>query len=352
MSDHRPGLNDRRLLRLMSEAIERCRLDLTGAVVLTEAASGPYVVTSLLAAMAGASHVYAVTRTTRHGTAEQVMDQTLSLAQMAGVAPRLTVATEVAREILGVADVVTNSGHVRPLDAETVAALKPTAVIPLMYESWEYRAADLDLAACRARGIAVAGTNERHPSVDVFSYLGAMAVRLLNDAGIAVYASRVLVLCDNDFGPYISRGLAAAGAVVTTATSLPASIGGLDAVLVAMKPGARPPVDRDSAGRLADEAPGVVVAQFWGDLDRGALDSAGVAYWPSTSPASGHMGILPSALGPEPIVRLQAGGLKVGEVMHRVRRAGGSWQAAVRAAVDSGFGQDVVEPAGGAGSHD
>jgi hypothetical protein len=29
------------------------------------------------------------------------------------------------------------------------------------------------------------------------------------------------------------------------------------------------------------------------------------------------MGILPSAVGPEPIVRLQAGGLKVGQVLAR-----------------------------------
>ena len=29
----------------------------------------------------------------------------------------------------------------------------------------------------------------------------------------------------------------------------------------------------------------------------------------------GHMGVLPSAVGPEAIVRLQTGGLKVGEVL-------------------------------------
>ncbi len=29
------------------------------------------------------------------------------------------------------------------------------------------------------------------------------------------------------------------------------------------------------------------------------------------------MGVLPSAVGPEPIVRLQSGGLKVGEVLAR-----------------------------------
>ena len=46
-----PGLNNKRMLHLMRAAVERCRLDLRGAVVLTEAASGAYVVTPVLAAM-------------------------------------------------------------------------------------------------------------------------------------------------------------------------------------------------------------------------------------------------------------------------------------------------------------
>jgi len=42
-----------------------------------------------------------------------------------------------------------------------------------------------------------------------------------------------------------------------------------------------------------------------------------VPVWPLRAPAAGHMAILPSAVGPEPIVRLQSGGLKVGEVLAR-----------------------------------
>jgi len=80
------------------------------------------------------------------------------------------------------------------------------------------------------------------------------------------------------------------------------------------------------------------VAQFWGDLDRAELASQGVAFWPIESPLPGHQGVLPSDLGPEPVVRLQAGGLKVGELMARARRLGDA-EAAVAAAVASGFAQ-------------
>jgi hypothetical protein len=60
-----------------------------------------------------------------------------------------------------------------------------------------------------------------------------------------------------------------------------------------------------------------VIGQFWGDVDRSALEKAGLSSWPVSSPAPGHMGILPSDVGPEPVVRLQSGGLKVGEVLLR-----------------------------------
>jgi hypothetical protein len=82
----RPGLGTDRLVRLMRRAVEECRLDLSGAVVLTEAATGPYVVTPVLAALAGAADVVALTRDTRYGTAAEVTRQTLALAAAAGVA--------------------------------------------------------------------------------------------------------------------------------------------------------------------------------------------------------------------------------------------------------------------------
>jgi hypothetical protein len=247
--------------------------------------------------------------------------------------------------VFGQADIVTNSGHVRPLNAATVAWLRPTAVIPLMYEAWELRAADLDPAACAARGVAVAGTNERHPAVDVFRYLGAMAVKLLHDAGVAVEASRVLLVCDNPFRSFIERGLLGAGAAVETVTEWPAgATAPIDVVVWAVKPGRHAGPSVDNAHRLAAACPGLLVAQYWGDLDRPALAAAGVPCVPEPAPASGHMGVLPSAIGPEPIVRLQAGGLKVGEVMARARGgAGATAAAAVAAAVASGFGQ-ALEP--------
>jgi hypothetical protein len=318
-TDRRPGLDPRRLLRLMRGAVRELDLDLTGRVVVTEAATGAYGVTPVIAGLAGARKVCAVARDSRFGTAEEGLSNTTELAATAGVGDRIDVIFSKEAAPLGDADIVTNSGHLRPLDASTVDRMKPGAAIPLMYEAWELRPEDVDLRACLRRGVSVAGTNERHSAVEVFRYLGLMAVKLLTGAGVAVCSSRVLLLCDNPFRPYLERGLVAAGAEVMVRERL--GEGPIDercdAVVVALRPTGRQVVTAAQAELLAERAPGAVLAQFWGDLDRDGLLSAGVPVWPTTPPAPGHMGILPSAIGPEPIVRLQSGGLKVGEVLSR-----------------------------------
>lgn len=316
-----PGLHPHRLLRLMRDTVQRCRLNLSGAVVLTEAATGAYAVTPVLAALAGADRVLCLTRDTRYGTAAAATEETCRLAELAGVVSRLEVHRERSPELFARADVVTNSGHVRPIDRQVVQWLRTGAVVPLMFEAWEAEAGrlDVDLRALAARGIPVAGTNERHPAVDVFSYLAPMATKLLMDAGVAVRGSRILVLCDNPFGPYLESGLRSAGAHVLLTSDPPEHCSETipDAVLVAMRPRNEAVLGSTSARWMASRWPGSFVTQFWGDLDRTAFEEAGVACWPVPAPAHGHMGILPSGLGPEPVVRLQAGGLKVAEVLRR-----------------------------------
>jgi len=308
----------------MRASVKRCDLDLRGLTVLTEAASGAYVVTPVLAALAGAERVLAVTRPTRYGTVEEVRAATLALARATGVEDRITVVAGCSRDLVAQADIVTNSGHVRPLDAPTIAAMKPGTVIALMYEGWEFRAEDLDLDACQAAGVLVAGSNERHPHFDVFSYLGPLAVKLLADAGVGVYGSTILLLCDNPFSDYLSKGLRAAGATVEIATRpCEARSQAFDAIIVSLTPRKNSLVlDAADARTIACRWPDVVVGQFFGDIDRAALAEHDVVAWPAAAPAPGHMGVLLSELGPDPIVRLQAAGLKSAEALWRQNSPG------------------------------
>jgi hypothetical protein len=323
MSNIRPGLNPHRLVNLIGQAIQRCDLQLSGLRVLTEAATGAYVVTPIIAAMAGATKVYALVQGSRYGSIEEVQTLTQTLAELAGVSDRIEFVPEKSRAILEQVDIVTNSGHVRPLDAEAISWMQASSVIGLMYEAWEFRADDLDLLACHQRGIQVAGVNECHPNVDVFSFLGAMAVKLLLDAGISVYTSRILLLCDNPFLKFIEHGLVSTGATVDLVDNLAVAAidNTYDAVLVALHPQAEPVLGEAEAVLIAKHFPGTVVAQYWGDIDRSAFSIQQIPLWPETAPKAGHMGILPSGVGPEPIIRLQTGGLKAAEVAWRQQQS-------------------------------
>ena len=314
MTDDRPGLATARLARLVREAVDRCALDLAGRTVLTEAATGAYVVTPVVAAAAGA-RVVALTADSRYGTAAEVEAATGALARRLGVNDRIEIITRRDPARFAEADVITNSGHVRPIAGEVAAAIRPGAVLPLMFESWEAQAGrlDIDVDALKARGVQIAGTNERHPHVDVFSYLGPMAVAELADAGIPAYRGRIAVLCDNAFQDFLVDGLKAAGAEVDVAAGIDElDCDRPDALLVALQPTGRSVLSVDDLTRIGRRWPECVLVQFWGDVDRALCP---LPVWPPIAPRAGHMGVLPSRLGPEPIVRLQAGGLKVAQVL-------------------------------------
>src|SRR4051794_39718581 len=86
----RPGFEPRRLADLCHAAVDRCNLDLVGRVVATEAATGAYATTAVLAALGGAS-VRVVAADSRHGSAADALDDVCSLARFCGVADRITV---------------------------------------------------------------------------------------------------------------------------------------------------------------------------------------------------------------------------------------------------------------------
>lgn len=317
-----PGYALQRLHLLMERAINATRLDLSGLTVLTEAATGAYATTAVVAAMAGAARVYALAKSSRHGSAAEVESEVLKLASCANVAQRVTVVRSIEPEILRAVDIVTNSGHLRPLNAWLLDRLPDRAVVALMFEAWEFRHDDIDLAACIRRRIPVVGVNERHPAVDVFSFLGPLCVKQLHDCGLAVYGNRLALLCDNAFADWILQGLSAMGADVdlfTRCYEVPSAA--WDAVVIALRPTTGFNIAEADVRHLAAVSPpGAAVVQFWGDVDRAALTAHGLSAWPLVPPSPGHMGILLSAIGPDPIVRLQAGGLRGAELVFRGRK--------------------------------
>jgi len=326
------------LIDKLVNTVRALDLDLKDKIVLTEAASGAYVVTPVLAALAGAK-VFAYSRASYYGSISEVFENTKNVYQDYGYDLDIEFIDTLTREVIEQADIITNSGHLRPLNREKLQYAKDNVVIPLMYEAWEWRDADIDLAYTRERGFKIGATNERHIDVDVFNYLGDMAVKQIFDAGLCLYKNRFVLISNNDFGPYIAKVVSkmckSLGVIdvednrhkyqydnvdwISTFPdiSINDKYSDAEAIIFTAYPFDKPWIGEHTAipaEKLKNAFKHPYILRYAGDLDCHSLRSHGIRFFPQIV-SSGHMGVLPSAIGYDPIIRLQAGGLKVGEAL-------------------------------------
>lgn len=328
----------RKVLNKIKKQIDALSLNLSGKILLTEAATGPYIVTSIIGALAGAK-VYAYAKDSRYGSAKEVFDINRKILEDLDPVIDINFIDKLESKVISKADIITNSGHLRPVNMDLLKHIKKGCVIPLMYESWELRDSDLDLKYCKDNGIPVGATNERHPDINVFSYLGNMAVRQIFDSGVCLYDNNFVLICNNQFGPYIAQTLGKlcknlgvidkkenrknyedrfewlsdfpeikvtekykdCEAIIFTAYPFDNNWIGDETSVI--------PVDT-----LMNEFKDPFILRYAGNIDTVASDEKGLKYFPGKV-QSGHMGVLPSDIGFDPVIRLQSGGLKAGELM-------------------------------------
>ncbi len=323
---------------LMASLVDKFALDLSGLSVYTEAASGAYLLAPVLAAVAGAKKVYAQTRDSRYSKAVDVADATMKAAMDIGVADRIEILTNRCHACLGESDIVTNSGFVRPIDRDLIAVLKPTAVIPLMWETWEFRSSDFDLNYCKERGIVVLGTNERSAPCDMLGFIGLCSLKLLFELGFD--GGKVLLMGNAPIPAlpmvdYMRR----IGINVTWVSADPGGDLGYEKfkehfqnygryydILVLAEHLSRDLI-LGSGGLLDFETinainPALKIGVMCGNVDATGLKDSGLQHVPKHIAPVGLMSYQPYMLGPRPVLMLYAGGLKVGEAMARARIRG------------------------------
>jgi hypothetical protein len=342
-------VNPFRVKELINQTIKTFNLKLTNLVVFTEAASGNYIVTPIIAAMAGAK-VYAIAQDSIYGKAKDIEKCIYEFAQLCNVQDKIEVVFEKNREIIQQANIVTNLGFVRPIDKQFVEMMNDRAVISFMYEAWELRDGDLDLKACKAKGIPVLATNEDAPGLKVFDYCGLLCLKMMFELGLEVYKNRVLLVSHDKFGKIINRYLSSIGAKVSLVSDLKtasnrAKLKNCDVLIIADFCSQDTFVGgRDAqieAKKLASINRGLCILQFAGDNDVKRLDQFDIEYFPKKRLGKFRMGMTLADLGPRPVIELHSAGLKVGEVMARARLEGRSTDEAKQAALRHPFSQKL-----------
>lgn len=351
------NINLDRCRRLVYQSVESLNVNLSELVVLTEAATGYYALTASIAAAAGAKHVYALAGDSKYGSALEASEETQSIAREWNLSDRLTVIYDRNHSAIGAADIVTNLGFVRPINRQLVSQFKATAVVPLMFETWEFRPEDIDLTECRKQGIPVLGTNEKVPELTIFSYMGAVSIKLLHECQIETNRSRVVVVGGGVFGEATVTALQAAGA--DARQICPSKAEGIlnrvyraelavaDAVIFVEHCNRQPLLQSDDGFNVWDLKklnPGIVIVHIAGNVDRAVLAETGLRCWPKEFARSGYMSVTTAYVGPKPLVDLHAGGLKVGELLARARLRGHSREEceteALRSSICQGFAPD------------
>ena len=322
------GLDSFRLRRLIQEAINHLELDLAGARVLTEAASGVYAVTPVIAAAAGAE-VQALTRDSPYASTPEVLRQVTSIADAAGIGmDQIAISTE-RSAIPGNLSIVTNLGFVRPVDVTLLERLAPDGVISYMCEAWEMRDGDVDLEACDKLRLPVAGVWEDFDGLDIFRSCGQLAVKLCFEAGLEVAGNRVVILSGDKFGPVLESALKANLATVHQLSSAAELnehlVSQADVIIVAdytsdttLLGGVAGP----SIAELLQWNPDLLVIQFAGVCNVTGLREAGIRVFPERQLEPHRMAFTLAHLGVRPTIFLHTAGLKVGELLWRARTAG------------------------------
>ncbi len=332
--------------RLINNAISNFNLDLRGLTVLTEAASGHYVWTPIIAALSGAE-VIAYSRDSRFATFDEVKRLTLEYAELLDVLTRITVTDILDSSHISKADIITNLGFLRPLNKDKLRNCKETAVITLMWETWEFRERDLDLRYCIESHIPVLGTNESHPLLRTIDYLGCVAKKMLFECNVEVFQTKIGIIGSGRFAKTILRSLNLDEADCFSITSFSESeireIPYCDALIVADHESDIVYIGKNgllTAEKLKEINRDVKLFHICGGIEIEELKKNGIVTFPLDIAPSRSMSVRTDYVGPKPLVDLHTAGLKVGEELSRARLSGLDYDASISKTLNNQIAQD------------
>ncbi len=330
--------------RHINHSIKKFSLDLKGLTVFTEAATGNYSYTPIIAALAGAEKVYAIAKDSKYGTKESVRSRIHSLGNFFEVALKIEVIYEKMPEYIVDSDIVTNSGFVRPIDKNMIDAMKETAVIPLMYETWEFRHEDIDLNYCEKKNIPVLGTNECVNELNLLYGVGFLITKLLFECGMGVYKDRFLIIGSGVLGEsvqtFFSRNYIETeritfdynekGEHVTYVKNFDIDTlkrSEYDGIIICEHIYPEPIISTDglinqSIIKLVSD---IQIIHICGNVDKNFIFQHKSKIYPTDIAPFGYMTRHTDYLGPVFTIELNTAGLKVGEIMARLRQRGLSY---------------------------
>lgn len=332
---------------ILTKAILHFNLNLTGTRVLTEAATGHFFVTPIIAALSGAE-VIAIAKDSVHGKADDAISWVKNQAQKFGVEKSIHYTKNLADHDINKAHIITNLGFVRPLNKKFLQNLNKKAVISLFCESWEVRKEDIDLKYCLDNFIPVLGTNEEANSLNVFSNVGPLILKMISETSLNVNHNVFLIISGDKFGKVITETLNKDGARTKlldprTANLSAIDLSEIDAIIIA---------DYTFHGKIIADGgilrpdnlkkyPALQVIHLAGIVDSQLLKKYEIKCYPVKDGHSFKMSETFSFLGLQPVVDLHTAGLKVGQELFNAAQNHSNFDSIIKKALQNPLCQAI-----------
>ncbi len=306
---------------IVEQTISLFDLNLKDKTVLTEAANGHFYITPIIAALAGAN-VIAIAKDSAYGKSQEVCEYVKEKAAYFGLEDKITlIENELNTEQIKKADIITNLGFVRPIDEKFIGQIKSNAVIAGMCEDWEIRSKDIDLSACTTQGIPVVAVHEQSPKLDIFKYVGLIAVKMIFELGLELYRNRFLIVSRDKFGVVISDTLSQMGA----GTSLVEKLDSQNAQLIESQYDAVIMADYSSENKkdtivldsllIKRVTHNPLLIHLAGEVNYNSMKEKGIQCFPKKDGHVQKMSETFAYLGIRPVVELHTAGLAVAKIV-------------------------------------
>lgn len=315
--------------KFIEKQIGSFNLDLSGLTIFTELGTNNYAYTPIICALSGAEKVYAISNSSQYGTLEDNIANYRNILDILNISDRVDmveIVTDKKKEYLKKSDIITNLGFLRPITQTDISYMKSTSVIPLMYETWEFRNEDIDINACKEKEILVLGVNEE--KLDILNYSGFLACKMLFDVDCGVCNDTILLLGSGRIGKNIANFFCSnkINFVWINYYDYTADhsvyIDLFDVIIVAEMNKNTELIGKNgfiSIDEICKKNPLIQIVHICGNIDSYEIRNRGISLYPEIVKPFGYMSETMNNVDPKATIKLIVGGLKTGEIMVRNR---------------------------------
>lgn len=297
--------------------VDRISLDLSGLNVLTEVGSNIYTYLPLIASLSGAN-VIAWCKDSKFGVADKIILEAKNAIKIWDCKGSIIFRSNYRNfEDIKSADILTNSGMLRPLDSQFLSFVKSNAVISLMFESWELRSTDLDLNFCKEKGIKVSGVSENNALMNIFEYTGVLSLKLILNSGVEIFQSKILIWSSDEFGEvakkWISKLLPVSVIICNEPEKFYNCLENVDLVYFCDYHEDRPyfgPAGILNLEIITRINSTVKFCHLYGNISKSECNKYGISIFPDKDGCNKVMSETLSFVGAEPVIQLLVAGLK------------------------------------------